>query len=131
MKKKILGMMTCGALAVGMMTIGSTSASAEPLKITSTSPFGTEAEAETNPKFWSDVTNGMKDIATAVISTGSKVTDAVGKVAGDQWTGMVAQKAWEALSAVNMACDGWASLGKTSDTTNKNGHASELEFDNK
>ncbi|WP_206765901.1 hypothetical protein [Bacillus thuringiensis] len=50
-------------------------------------------------------------------------------------TGMVAGQAWDALSAMNMARDGFAALGaakmNTSDKAKQDTRAGEVTFDNK
>ncbi|EEM44208.1 hypothetical protein bthur0005_60870 [Bacillus thuringiensis serovar pakistani str. T13001] len=137
MKKKLLGMMACGTLALGMMTIGSGSVSAEPLKTTNTSQFGTQTKTQAAPKFLGDIVDGVTNIAGAVLSTGSVITDAVGKVAGDQWTGMAAKQAWGVLDGFTMVGSAANKLGflgataKQSDTSSKNIRAAEIAFDNK
>ncbi|SDZ17411.1 hypothetical protein [Thermoactinomyces sp. DSM 45892] len=145
MKKKVLAVMMSVAVAGSMMTFGSASASAAPLTATSSSQFGTQTQAEVNPNFLGDIVDGVKNaagsvwgaakgIAGAVFSTGSKVTDAVGEVAGDQWTGMAAKQAWDALDGLTKAgdvadCLGFFGEGGKADTLNKNASAGEITFD--
>ncbi|KXY85465.1 MULTISPECIES: hypothetical protein [Bacillus] len=132
MKKKILAMTMSGAMAATMMTIGSTNAWAEPITVKDIpSQFGAQQSSQTNPKFIGFVA----DVADAVLSTGSQVRAAATHVAGDQWTGMAAGQAWDALSAMNMARDGFAALGaakmNTSDKAKQDTRAGEVTFDNK
>lgn len=111
MKKKIIALTMSGAMAATMMTIGSTSAWAEPIAVKdSPSQFGAQQSAHTDPKFLGAVFDAVKDVAGAVGRAGEAVKNGVvGTVeAALQGPGVEDLKGIAVKQAVDSAAMGYA-----------------------